>query len=116
MELVQIYCKILKTLNERAPLTVRANLIKCSREELKSILFKKENAKLFKDNKGRMVSTELNISAVIGFKGKKAFEMGRGCPNSFLLFRHCKWGFDFASGQRAHHLPSWHHHRGQTHN
>lgn len=32
--------KILKTLNERAPLTVRANLIKCSREELKSILYK----------------------------------------------------------------------------
>ena len=37
---------------------------------LKSILFKKANAKLFKDNKGRMVSADLELSAVIGFKGK----------------------------------------------
>jgi len=40
-------------------------------------LFKKENAKLFKDNKDRMVSKDLNISAVIGFKGKKTFEMSK---------------------------------------
>lgn len=32
---------ILRVLNERAPLTVRANLIKCSREELKDLLIKR---------------------------------------------------------------------------
>ena len=63
-----------------------------------------------------MNSTELDISAVIGFKGK-ALALLAICfiANSLLICRQGELGADSAPRQRAHHLPSGHHHHRQTH-